>query len=106
MTIIKAAPLVWINGFPASGKLTVASLLPTLSDQILVLDNHKMIDPVEARISRDHPNYNKERQLYRSNTFDQFIYNASTLSTIVVFTGIRNSGVRYKASVTGQAHIF
>ena len=84
---VKAAPLVWINGFPGSGKLTMATALATLHGAAILLDNHKLIDPVEARFPRTHPDYQRERQLYRKAIFDEFVFNTATLSQLVIFTG-------------------
>ncbi|EXA44361.1 hypothetical protein FOQG_08138 [Fusarium oxysporum f. sp. raphani 54005] len=58
-TTIKA-PVMWINGFPGTGKNTIADAMKQLDPSILVLDNHKLIDPVAAVISRDHPEYNTQ----------------------------------------------
>jgi adenylylsulfate kinase-like enzyme len=82
-----AAPLVWINGFPGSGKLTVATALATLDGSIVVLDNHMLIDPVEARFSREHPRYQQERKVYRTAMLDKHVCNTAQLEHIVVFTG-------------------
>lgn len=82
------APLIWINGFPGSGKLTVAKVFKQLtSDDTIILDNHQLIDPVEARFPRLHPEYQKERHLYRQAVFKEHVYNKANLSKIVVFTG-------------------
>ncbi len=51
----KVAPLVWINGFPGAGKLTVATALAELDKTVIVIDNHRLIDPVEAKFPRSHP---------------------------------------------------
>jgi hypothetical protein len=56
-TAVKA-PVVWINGFPGTGKKTIADAMKQLDPNILVLDNHKLIDPVAAAFSREHPEYN------------------------------------------------
>ncbi|KAI3585297.1 hypothetical protein IWW34DRAFT_816276 [Fusarium oxysporum f. sp. albedinis] len=52
-TTIKA-PVVWINGFPGTGKKTIADAMKQLDPNILVLDNHKLIDPVAATILQRH----------------------------------------------------
>lgn len=85
--VIKAAPLVWINGFPGCGKLTMATALATLHGAAIVLDNHKLIDPVEAQLPRTHPDYQKKRQLYREVILDEFVFDTATLSRLVIFTG-------------------
>src|SRR5271156_3033838 len=83
-----AAPLVWINGFPGSGKLTVArALAKLLGKEIILIDNHQLIDPVEAKIPRDHSDYQKERQLQRIIAFGEYVANAAMYSRIIIFTG-------------------
>lgn len=87
MTTVEAAPLLWINGFPGTGKLTVATAITELHKSAVVLDNHKLIDPVEAKFPRTHPDYQRERKLYRQKIFDEFVCNTEMLSKLVVFTG-------------------
>jgi len=87
MATSKAAPLIWINGFPGSGKRTVAMEIGALCPEALVLDNHKLIDPVEARIPRTHPDYQRERRAYRQAVLEEHVCNAATLSQLVIFTG-------------------
>lgn len=82
-----AVPLLWINGFPGSGKLSVARELVKLSgNEMILIDNHQLIDPVEARIPRGHPDYQTERQLQRSITFHEFVAKTGVRSQII-FTG-------------------
>ena len=93
-----AAPLVWINGFPGVGKYTIAKQLVTLlgNDKAILIDIHQLIDPVEAEMARDHPEYRNIRlhpdyQLRRRQrrviAFEQHVLNVSMLSTTVIFTG-------------------
>jgi hypothetical protein len=59
------APLIYINAFPGTGKLTIARALvyhissTNTSSQLtsvpILLGNHALIDPVAARYPRDHP---------------------------------------------------
>lgn len=83
------APLVWMNGFPGCGKLTVARVLVELlgTDNAVLIDNHQLIDPVEARMPRDHTDYQKERQLQRTIAFTEYVDNAALRSRIIIFTG-------------------
>jgi hypothetical protein len=65
------APLVYINAFPGTGKLTTARALVSLLTNSLLLGNHTLIDPVAARFSRDHPAYRHERRKERDRAFKQ-----------------------------------
>jgi len=87
-----AWPLVWINGFPGTGKYTIAKLFATLLDEgdPLLIDNHSLIDPVEAKFSRDHPNYQQERRREREAVFKSFVEDPAFRTRIVIFTGERN----------------
>ncbi|KAK4182082.1 hypothetical protein QBC35DRAFT_396683 [Podospora australis] len=89
----EVAPIIWMNGFPGTGKLTVAEKLAALCgpENATVLDNHKLIDPVEAKIPRSHPDYQKERQLYRQAVFEEHVCNAGTLSRLVIFTDFQSA---------------
>ncbi|KAJ5242165.1 uncharacterized protein N7469_000492 [Penicillium citrinum] len=109
-----AAPLIWINGFPGSGKLTVAKVFKQLtSDDTIILDNHQLIDPVEARFPRLHPEYQKERHLYRQAVFKEHVYNKANLSKIVVFTDFqsnnelgRDTATEYKICAMESGRVF
>ncbi|OQE21674.1 hypothetical protein PENSTE_c011G09754 [Penicillium steckii] len=109
-----AAPLIWINGFPGSGKLTVAKVFKQLTqDDTIILDNHQLIDPVEARFPRLHPEYQKERHLYRQAIFKEHVYNKAKLSKIVVFTDFqsnnelgRDTATEYKISALESGRVF
>lgn len=96
-----AAPLVWINGFPGTGKCTVAKQLVAIlgNERAILIENHQLIDPVEAEMARSHPeyknirrhpDYQRRRQEKRSATFEQFVEKSSMLSTIIIFTGEPN----------------
>jgi len=62
-------PLIWINDFPGSGKLTVANALVNLvgEDKIHLIDNHQLIDAVEAKTTRSSPNYQMQRRKHWYN---------------------------------------
>lgn len=82
-----AAPLIWINGFPGAGKLTVARELGALDERIKVIDNHQLIDPVEARFSRSQPEYQPARKQERQRAFAQWVLSEQHLGRTIVFTG-------------------
>jgi hypothetical protein len=45
------ATVVWINSFPGVEKPTVARAIATFDQAVFVLDDHQLIDPLEARFS-------------------------------------------------------
>ncbi|KAI1175827.1 hypothetical protein F4777DRAFT_578612 [Nemania sp. FL0916] len=84
------APLIWINGFPGSGKLTVATALQALNRSMTLIDNHKLIDPVSLRLPRSHPKYQQERKAERQAAFRQHVLGSSSLSKPIVFTDFQS----------------
>lgn len=82
-----AAPLIWINGFPGTGKLTIARELAGLDERIKVIDNHQLIDPVEARFPRSHPQYQAARKEERARVFAKWVLGEEHLGHTIVFTG-------------------
>jgi broad-specificity NMP kinase len=85
-TAIKA-PVVWINSFPGTGKETIADTMKQLDPNIKVLGNHKLIDPVDAVLSRDHLDYNIRRKQLRQAILQRFVRHPSSHDRLVVFTG-------------------
>lgn len=85
-TAIKA-PVVWINGFPGTGKKTIADAMKQLDPNITVLDNHKLIDPVDAVLSRDHIDYNIRRKQLRQAILQRVVRHNSSHGRPVIFTG-------------------
>lgn len=83
-----AAPLIWINGFPGAGKLTVARELGALHESFKIIDNHQLIDPVEARFSRSQPEYQPARKVERQRVFAEWVLSEQHLARTIVFTGI------------------
>ena len=86
-----AKPLIWINGLPGVGKLTIATALAVKDSSIKVIDNHKLIDPVAAKFPRDHPDYQTERKRVRQGCFDAHLYEDEHSDTTFVFTGKKNT---------------
>src|SRR3569833_858144 len=89
-------PIVWINAFPGTGKLTVARELVTLfggggggddDAYVMLIDNHSLIDPVEAKFSRLHPDYQQERRRKRQAVFAEFVLDPTTKRRTIIFTG-------------------
>ncbi|GAW23589.1 hypothetical protein ANO14919_131630 [Xylariales sp. No.14919] len=94
------APLVWINGFPGSGKLTVAKAIAALHEPATVLDNHRLIDPVEARYPRSHPEYQQQRHLYRQAMLVEHVCNTATLGRLVIATDFQSNNDLGRATAT------
>ncbi|KAF4450972.1 hypothetical protein F53441_5963 [Fusarium austroafricanum] len=92
MAAANKAPVVWINGFPGTGKLTIAKAIAKIHghDKILVLDNHKLIDPVETRFPRGHPEYNTQRQIYRQAVLEDNVRSPSSHGHLVIFTDFQS----------------
>ncbi|KAI1862970.1 hypothetical protein JX265_009016 [Neoarthrinium moseri] len=70
---IQSAPLVWINGFPGVGKLTIAREVQRMLgyESVTFIDNHTLIDPVQ--LARDHPEYQEQRHAIRQNAFNHYV---------------------------------
>ncbi|KAI1009812.1 hypothetical protein LB504_003191 [Fusarium proliferatum] len=88
-TAIKA-PVVWINGFPGTGKKTIAHAMKQLDPNIMVLGNHKLIDPVDAALSRDHIDYNVRRKQLRQAILQRVVRHPSSHDRLVVFTDFQS----------------
>lgn len=82
-----AAPVIWMNALPGTGKLTIAKELALLYSPSTLIDNHQLIDPVAARLSRDHPEYQTERVRERERAFDKHVLDPASISKAVIFTG-------------------
>lgn len=87
-----AAPLIWINAFPGTGKLTIAKAIKSMGEFITVIDNHQLIDPVAAKLSRDDPHYQTERKRERERAFKKYVQDPGRASETIIFTGKK----RYK----------
>ncbi|EHK45326.1 uncharacterized protein TrAtP1_003604 [Trichoderma atroviride] len=83
------SPVLWINGFPGTGKLTIARELARIYIPSILIDNHQLIDPVAARYSRDHPQYQIERKRRREWAFENFVWEPTRLSA-VIFTDFQS----------------
>ncbi|KAL9078331.1 MAG: hypothetical protein Q9157_002762 [Trypethelium eluteriae] len=90
---MSAKPLIWINGFPGVGKLTIAKALISLleSNRPILIDNHQLIDPVAADFPRDHPDYQSERCRQRNVTFTERVEHPDLQDQVVVFTDFQSN---------------
>ena len=83
-----AAPLIWINAFPGTGKYTIASILANelMEGQCTLVHNHDLIDAVE--VPRDHLMYRTLRKNERTKAFEQQILAPEAREKCVIFTGM------------------
>ncbi|KLO94602.1 uncharacterized protein FFB20_00235 [Fusarium fujikuroi] len=61
-----------------------------LDPNIMLIDNHKLIDPVEAVLSRDHLDYNVRRKQLRQAILQRVVRHPSSHDRLVVFTDFQS----------------
>lgn len=96
----KNAPVIWINGFPGTGKRTIAVRLLNLlgSDRATLIDNHQHADRVT--VSRRHPHYWHARNAELSKVLQAHVLSRDTLSKTVIFTDYQSdSGNSFEAAM-------
>ncbi|KAF6827929.1 hypothetical protein CMUS01_08786 [Colletotrichum musicola] len=81
-------PIIHINGFPGTGKLTIARILLGLfrDGAAKLVHNHLLINPADAVLDRDQPGYQKLRRQIRSAVFESLVDEESTYSSAYIFT--------------------
>ncbi|KAF6826796.1 hypothetical protein CPLU01_09464 [Colletotrichum plurivorum] len=81
-------PIIHINGFPGTGKLTIARILLGLfrDGAAKLVHNHLLINPADAVLHRDQPGYQKLRRQIRSAVFETVVDEESTHSSAYIFT--------------------
>jgi len=80
------AYVIYINGWPGVGKLTVARALQTLIHGSQVLHNHELIDPVEKHCPRGSAWYQIKRGEYRRSRLKPIMEDARLKDTVFIFT--------------------
>lgn len=100
-TITKHLPIVHLNGFPGTGKLTIATKLAaqlnTFFDDITkqldepprvarTIHNHLLIDPADAVLHRTQPGYQTLRKALRDAVFSSLANESSTFPTTYILT--------------------
>ena len=78
--------VVYINGFPGVGKLTVAQHLQKLIPGSQVLHNHELIDPVEKHYPRGSAWYQMKRAEYRKERLQPIVEDPKLKDTVFIFT--------------------
>jgi hypothetical protein len=86
-------PIIHINGFPGTGKKTIATHLERkLSSSGLpaqLTHNHVLINP--AKLPRTHPGYQAERKAIRNEYFKPLIEDHNTYGTTYIFTDFQST---------------
>ncbi|KAK3645617.1 hypothetical protein LTR56_009057 [Elasticomyces elasticus] len=77
------ALVIYINGWPGVGKLTVARALQPRLPGSKILHNHELIDPVERQYGRKHPLYQQKRGEYRRERLETVM---TDTETVYIFT--------------------
>lgn len=80
------APVIYLNGFPGSGKLTIALAMQALIPDSKVLDNHSLIDPVEQFCRRGTAYYFSERGEYRRAMLKPIAEDPALRDIVHIFT--------------------
>lgn len=88
-----ARPIIHINGYPGTGKLTIAQKLVELLSSYngRLVHNHLLIDPVGAILPRSSPDYQPLRRALRSVIFDALAASHDTKESIYVFTDFQSN---------------
>ncbi|KAF4998672.1 hypothetical protein FGRMN_2998 [Fusarium graminum] len=85
-------PIVHINGFPGTGKLTIARKLVALLVPYngKLVHNHLLIDPASAILPRTIIDYQPLRRAIRTVVFDTLATSLDTFDSIFVFTDFQS----------------
>jgi hypothetical protein len=85
-------PIIHINGFPGTGKLTIAwklvALLAPYNGKLV--HNHLLIDPAGAILSRASVDYQPLRRAIRTAIFDTLATSQDTFDSVFVFTDFQS----------------
>ena len=87
-------PLIHINGFPGTGKLTVAQHLVAyiaLSANLKLIHNHLLINPADAVLHRTQPGYQSLRRAVRAAIFTSLATEPTTFNTTYLFTDFQTT---------------
>ncbi len=88
-------PVIHINGFPGTGKLTVAGhLIDLFTDKQIsakLVHNHLLIDPADAILHRTQPGYQQLRHAIRACIFNALETESATFENVYIFTDFQSS---------------
>lgn len=92
----KPLPIIHINGFPGTGKLTIAREVVTIlqehfaasgsGEQAKLVHNHLLINPADAVLHRTQPGYQVLRKALRDAVFSTLKSEPATFTTAYLFT--------------------
>lgn len=87
-------PVIHINGWPGTGKLTIAKHLAKLlsSFDAKLVHNHLLIEPVDAVLHRTQDGYQSLRHAVRAAVFSSLVHEPATYKSIYVFTDFQCTG--------------
>ena len=113
----KPLPIIHINGFPGTGKLTIAREVVTIlqnyfaasgsQDQVKLVHNHLLINPADAVLHRTQPGYQKLRKALRDAIFSTLRNEPATFTTAYLFTDWQsgdNTGLEVCKDFQSMAH--
>ncbi|KAI9846572.1 MAG: hypothetical protein M1837_003813 [Sclerophora amabilis] len=85
--------IVYINGYPGVGKLTVARELSKLISNSKIIDNHHLIDPVAMLYDRNMPEYQPLRRAVsqREAVLSSIVKSSSTKNVTWICTDQQSS---------------
>ncbi|KAI1320661.1 hypothetical protein F5Y16DRAFT_417381 [Xylariaceae sp. FL0255] len=101
MSSVKTRPIIHINGFPGTGKLTIARLLQSKlggNKHCRMIHNHLLINPADAVLRRTEPGYRHLRKSIRSAVFTTLISNEATHDIVYIFTDFQSSDLMGSAT--------
>lgn len=89
----RPSPIIHINAFPGTGKLTICHELLALlrPPHAKLVHNHLLINPVDAILDRTQPGYQTLRRSVRAAIFHALAHEASTHATAYIFTDFQSS---------------
>lgn len=85
-------PIIHINGFPGTGKLTIAKELQRLigAPRCRLVHNHLLINPADAVLPRSAPGYQELRRALRQAVFATLAADETTRGCVYVFTDFQS----------------
>ncbi|KAK1540516.1 hypothetical protein CPAR01_06505 [Colletotrichum paranaense] len=85
-------PIVHLNGFPGSGKLTIArALQQQLSPCCRLVHNHLLINPADAVLHRSEAGYQDLRRALRKAVFTSLVESSACQDFVYVFTDFQSN---------------